>query len=524
MLSLSKKYPRIKSSHHSTTHNASSEAMPGPKMVARDRRPPNAPLAKIQKATYYFDASWHTGKTLRHATTSAASPSVELGLVPPAALLMMHTDILLWSIRPGAPDDGESKRFFMALLNLHLSSLEADEIAQFQAELKEARYDCYVTEPVIDDELYLEHGFSNGPPHVSPRTLLTTQELHQTLESLQSQTRTEEQASPRLRIPPEQAQALRDQLARGAAQWGDSQHSLRDLNDSEQALASLLDISDEIQLCLSAATGPRASSVCWSEGGLMMDRDTAETLRLDASGQRFARVQRDLLESLLLQKFYGDAGEIRHASSRQRLQVWRALEQIEGLAPTISVSAAQQQQIRELMAARGQLGRVQISPTVGAALGHGWIAPSLSLTPDQVHAKQRVGTLYMRSGGQVQPHESVINEWPIRWLSAAESEELYPAREAWHQPVAVDAVQLNLAAETVIREWKADGVRYRFAEVSADKPATGCRISVWDSVRRGMTPLVRDTFDQFNQGLPAPDSPTELWERLRSFIEWMEKI
>lgn len=130
----------------------------------------------------------------------------------------------------------------------------------------------------------------------------------------------------------------------------------------------------------------------------------------------------------------------------------------------------------------------------------------------------------MQSGFHTEPRETVINEWPIRWLTLAESERLYPAQAAWHQPVAVDALQLSLAAETLRRDWTASKVRYRFADLSTSKPATGCRVSVWESVRNGMTPAIRAVFDHYNQGLCLPDSSTELRERLRHFMGWLEKI
>jgi hypothetical protein len=262
----------------------------------------------------------------------------------------------------------------------------------------------------------------------------------------------------------------------------------------------------------------------WAEGHLLLDRSIADALKQDDSGKLFARVQRDLLENILLRRYFNDVTDIRQALPGQRRQVWRAIEQVESRAPALKLSDTLRSQICQMMAARAQLGRVQISPTIGSALGHSWIAPSLSLMPDHHQPKKMAGTCYMQSGFHVEPRDTIINEWPIRWLNLAESEQLYPAHAAWHQPVAVDALQLNLAAETLRREWGANNTRYRFADVSAAKPATGCRISVWETVRSGMAPAMREIFDRYNWGLCLPDSSTELWERLHNFMGWLEKI
>ena len=52
-------------------------------------------------------------------------------------------------------------------------------------------------------------------------------------------------------------------------------------------------------------------------------------------------------------------------------------------------------------------------------------------------------------------------------------------------------------------------------------PATGCRATVWEAVQRGMTDDALALFQHYNSGLPEPQSPTELWQRLDGLMRWM---
>ena len=73
-------------------------------------------------------------------------------------------------------------------------------------------------------------------------------------------------------------------------------------------------------------------------------------------------------------------------------------------------------------------------------------------------------------------------------------------------------------------EWKRNKIAYRFVAVAPDSPATGCRISVWATVEKGMDADTKLLFVHFNRGLALPDSTIELWERLNGFMQWLELI
>jgi hypothetical protein len=88
----------------------------------------------------------------------------------------------------------------------------------------------------------------------------------------------------------------------------------------------------------------------------------------------------------------------------------------------------------------------------------------------------------------------------------------------------VPAKALELAALQVREEWMYNGIAYRFVAVAPDSPATGCRISVWATVEKGMDADTKLLFVYFNRGLALPDSTIELWERLNGFMQWLELI
>ena len=518
MRSLSTSLSRIKlcksGSVTSVNHLASAKTpvMRHPSIPAKTAHQKN-----IQKRTYYFDTSWHTRKTFLALMNSDDKPKTECESHVTPASISEHVDTLLLSIRPGLSDDRESKRIFFKLLENHLSSFEADELDQLSQSLTGTGYECFITEPVVEGNAYREFEMAHGLLYIDQRTLMTTAEFHATLDQAISNARRKQDQLPNLQMGVSQLQNLRDLLAAGALKWQSSDRSLTCLVSISRELAASLDIRIAPTIKTSVELGTQASSVSFWCDGLVISRDVANMLSHPQSDELFARVQRDLLECLLLHKLTGGTGQAYVSSTRQRQQAWRLIERIESLPPTSVLSDSKRQALQAWINSVGTAGRAQILPTVGGYLGHASISPHLSVTPDRSMVKHIVGKKYMQGGTQLQPDESIISEWPIRWLSSAENDEDYPPSEAWQLAVPMERAHLDSAAQEIIRDWKANRTRYRFAEVRPDKPASGCRISVWAAVRRGMTPLVRECFDEFNLGLPLPDSPTELWERLTAF-------
>ncbi len=513
MLSLPKLLPRIKPGQRAgTTSKNTGRTSCTPVMRHRTRRD-----------NYYLDASWHTRKSFRALKEAAHPASEALSPKPATALLTDQVDTLLYSIRPELQDDGASKALYLTLLARQLNAMETDTLAWMAPALKEAKYECYVTETIIDDELYLDHGFSNGPPHSRQRTVLTTSEFYELLDDTLAANRSCKVATP-LTLSDDCAQNVRNQLATNTWQWQTGDKSLACLDAGLQSLAQALGIPIEAALLVSTTALAGASTVEWRDGRIVIDGAIADALQHPASDELFARVQRDMLECLLLRMLPDGLADTSRGSHALWLRLWQTIEHIESLPPSIIMSPERRQRLRESMNAAAQQGSIQIMPTVGAALGHAWIRPRLSITPEKTALGEPAGTRYMHGGGQPQPRHSTITEWPIRWLTPAEMEETHPSREAWHLKVPVAAAALESAAHELEHDWKSKNRRYRFAEVAPDKPASGCRISVWESVQRGMTPAIRECFDEFNRGLPLPGTPTELWERLRNFNRWLQQV
>jgi len=485
--------------------------------------PSGCPVMRSRRANYYLDASWHTRKSFRAIKEAAGQTSDKPGPKSDAELLTSQMDILLWSIRPELLGDAESKAMYLSLLMRHLHELDPTTLEWMASSLKEAKYECQVTETVIDDQLYIEHGFSNGPPHSRQRTVLTTSELHDTVDQVRDSAQTRK-AAPDLTLPDTVMQAARDQLAINALQWKAGDRSFACLDTLANALSTTLGAVIGAPLLISTTALPDASTVAWRDGRLVVNSATVAALQHPGSDELFARVQRDLLECLLLTTFPNRPSDTDKALQMLRGSIWEVIEQIENRPCSIIISAERRDQLRKSIAAAERHGCIQVMPTVGAALGHAWISPHLSITPDKIRSGEAVGTRYMHGGGQPQPRHSTINEWPVRWLTPQEMEEWHPSHEAWHLNLPVDAAQLASAARTTEKEWKAVGQPYRFAEVTPDKPASGCRISVWESVRRAMSPAMRECFDEFNLGLPLPETPTALWERLRNFKIWVQRV
>jgi hypothetical protein len=130
----------------------------------------------------------------------------------------------------------------------------------------------------------------------------------------------------------------------------------------------------------------------------------------------------------------------------------------------------------------------------------------------------------MHSGFHLEPGDSQIREWPAHFMSAKENEEAYPDQYAWSVRVPVNSIRLQAAAREVRREWESQGVPYRFIGTEPEMRATGCRVTVWEAVQRGMTDDALTLFQHYNSGLPEPQSPTELWQRFEGLMQWIEAV
>lgn len=502
-----------------------------PIMKSTVRTRENLTSSWCQRATYYYDASWHTGKTFRQLIktldNSQSTPGLDLklGTCSNSEFLIEQTDFFLHSLQPFVNGIEQSKEKYLALLQMHLSALDKSEVEKLSHHLRQLNYNCQITESTIDDQMYLEYGFCNGSPHTKKNILLSTAEFFQLLASLHQSNQSKELCSTNAPdITPAHAQSMRNQLSSCVSDWIDSDKSL----DSILRIARHLEwvVLGEISLenvdVYSDDPGP--GKVIQIDNKLLVDFISMYEVRHKNNESVFAVILRDLLEIFLTKKIINPLIQVSDLSAAQRKRVWSAIEKITVLAPDSLPFAPFRSHIKTLLSSSPCFGKIHIMPASGVALGHAWITPALSVIPDQQKLGVAVGACYLHSGARLTAGISVINEWPIHWLTKTESEQLYPSRRAFHLPVPVAAPKLELAAQELVDEWKRADLPYRFVSVGPESPATGCRISVWHAVEKAMDANTKLLFAGFNRGLPLPDSTIELWERLNGFMQWLTLI
>ncbi len=484
-------------------------AMPTLQNRAGLRRPES--WCRQQRAHYYFDAGQQTAKTLRVLLSEIAAGGNRLGLQTSSQLLAQSMEGLLQSICPQIEDDASSRHYFLSLLQMHLSGLSAGELQQLTQGLRSAQFSDYVVESVM------EEGLASRAPDCRTRTLLHAGELFTLLENFRQNALRNQVAVTKLDA--DIAKAVRVALAASARDWRQSSHSLADVSQAARDLAAALSLPPLPDKLVSASLTSHASMLALYKTQLCIEPAVAACLAHDHEGKLFANLLRDMLELLLTKKLFDQ--EALTPSQSRTLQA--AIDQIIDHTPPDSDTRLKAQ-AHLLWAGAARFGRMQILPTKGVALGHAWIAPSLSLTPDTSLMGKAIGQRFMHSGFQLNPGLSTIREWPLKFLSAAENEELYPAHFAWHLPVPVDLLRLQQAAADITQDWQERGLPYRFIGTRPGMDATGCRITVWQAIQRGLDTNARALFDHYNCGLPEPESPTELWLRMDGLMRWLEEL
>lgn len=501
--------------------NAGAERPCAPRMRSSNRS--STPAGWNARATYYFDAAWHTSQTLRHLMKAALADET-LGLRKPPELLALTMAVMLDSICPGLQDDAESLQWFHRLLRMHLSGLTVGELDRLKQLLKAERFDHVVIESVIDDVMVAEHGFANGPPHCRQRTLMFAKDLHHALDEAR-QTSAENETLPAQdrRLTPAQAQQARNVLAALAGRHARGSVTLTALacaaNELAQATGTLL----KTELAVAAEPLPPASGVSWQDGQLIVDLRLLATLVETRDGKLNASLLRDLLELLLAHKLFGSPIDLMNLPVAQRALLQREVEHVLSRPPTLDDCAMFARAVA-VLSQRASFGTMQVFPTAGALLGHAWISPVLSVVPDKSRKGTDAGKRFMRSGLRLEPVQCTVNEWDIRWLNPRENDEMYPAAQAWHLPVPAHWLKLQQAAEDTRQEWQSKKLPYRFIGTAPGMPSTGCRATVWHAVQRAMDDDTRSLFEHFARGLPEPESPTELALRMGQFMQWLNEL
>ena len=495
-----------------------------PSLLNRSTSPAPADWSTRQKRSYYFDAAHHTALTLRELLRASQPGSDQLGVRPNSDLLNDAMQALVESVCPRLEDDYESRAFFNELLSMHLSGLSATELSALSSFLKAAGFSGVATESVWSDAVYEDFGFANGPPATRQRTLMLPQDWKYLIDHV-----TDEVAASEKKLSPgslpnlAEARFTRHGLAYAAQAWAVSDKSMTTFGQLCHDLCGALGLSNGPAEVTAAGTCSPASTVNWHGDRLQLDARAYKALQDDPDGRVFSEVLRDVLEAVMARRVFGPNGHPQRLSPANLMLLHRAIDEVAAQPPCVP-STAMCDAARHLLSQSARFGKVQVMPLTGVALGHVWIGNALSVVPDRTRPSTEVGTRYIRPGGRLEADACSVREWPIRWLTPRENEDLYPPAHAWHITVPVPALKLQQSAAQVAKDWKEKDLPYRFIGTQAGMPSQGCRASVLKAVEQGMDDEARALFAHFNAGLPEPDSPTEVALRMNRFMQWIRQL
>ena len=471
-------------------------------------------------ATHYFDASAHSAMTLRTVLNAHQALGQVLGKSD-EKLMVDAVNTLVSATCPHGDMDSESHAYFSMLLNMHLSGLEPEELKSLARALKAAGYDKVSDVAALQLDIYDEFGFVSGKPQ--DVATLPSDWHHLLDEAIQHAAAIARR--PLAGPPPGEAEgrAARQCLLDAALHWPVGSQSMPDIVGIAQQLSDAIGLSPAPRVGCSAKITQRGSMLDWKDDTLLIDKNAFRALADDPDGKQFAHVLRDLLELLIARKMFGEGAHPSRLCAPDRSRLQKAMNEVLNASPAAPEAALRQAATR-VLADAGGMGKVQVLPTIGVAIGHAWAGAALSVVPDKSKPPVSIGTRYMHPGFQLEPDDCRVMQWPIRWLDANENAKLFPDEHAWHVTVPVDSKRLEQAATEVAQQWKAEAKPYRFVGTSPDMPSTGCRASVLQAIEKGMDDDARALFNYFNAGLSEPESPTELAIRMNHFMRWLQTV
>lgn len=468
------------------------------------------PWPRTASATHYFDASSQSALTLR-TVMDVRQPRGE-------SLLVDAVNTLVSATCPQSGMDSESHAYFSLLLNMHLAGLEPEELKRLAKSLKSAGYDSVSDSAAQQADRYDESGLVSDRPQ--DRASLPA-DWHQLIDEAIDHSAAIARR-PLAGKPPgsTEARAARQCLLDAALQWPVSGQSMTDIVVIAQRLSDALGLSLAPQVGCSGKLLQRGSVFDWTDDTLVIDKSAFRALAEDSSGKCFPDVLRDLLELLLTRKMFGEAAHPSRLCAPDRTRLNRAMQAVLQADP-VAPGVVLQQAAARLLANAGTLGKVQVLPTVGVALGHAAMGPALSVAPDLSKPPLGIGTRYLHPGFRLEPDDCEVRQWPTRWLDANEHATLLPESRAWQVTVPVERGRLEEAARHVADLWKQEARPYRFIGTAPGMPATDSRASVLQAIEHGMDDEARALFAYFNAGLPEPESTTELAVRMNGFMRWL---
>lgn len=514
---------RFSSTAHNGRHTTKSALQHNrtPALLQRPAATPPVPWAQQHKASHYFDASEQSALTLRTVLRAHHEPGPMLGRIPDEQLMIGAVNTLVASTCPQGGEDSESHAYFALLLNMHLSGLEPEELKSLARALKASGYDSISDKAVLQDEIYDEFGFASGRPQDVPT--LPSDWHHLLDDAIEHSAAIARRPLPGSLLTEQQVRAARQCLNDAALRWPDCSQSMTDIVKIAQQMSEAIGLSPAPRVGSAVRPVQRGSLVDWKEDCLLVDLNAFRALIDDADGKLLGELLRDLTELLVTRKMFGEPAHPSRLCAADRTRMLKALQQVLSALPPAPEAALRASAAR-VVAGIGAMGKVQVMPTIGVALGHAWVGPQLSILPDKSQPPVNIGSRYMHPGFRLDPDDCQVRQWPVRWLDAKEHAAMFPDEHAWQVTVPVERERLKQAATRVARQWKDQDLPYRFIGTAHGMASTGCRASVLKAIESGMDEEAAVLFRVFNAGLADPASPTELALRMHGFMDWLQAI
>ncbi len=495
-----------------------------PRCQSRSPVTPPVPWPAPPSRSYFFNAPHQTSLTLRALLRASKPGSEPLGLKSANEFLGDAMNSLASSICPQMDDSYQSRCFFENLMSIHLSGLNTEELQLLIRSAKTAGCDGLVTEAMLTDRMFEKFAFANGPLTKQQRLLMVPEKWTQLVDHLCQMVKASNDRLPPGSLPDaDERRNTRHQLAHAARWWEASDHSLNTLRCICHELCVALGLPEGPADIVIVSEQSGGSLIDWRGSDMQLNGKVFGAIRQDANGSLFSELMRDVIEAALIRRIAGPDVSCLAIQPDALMLVYRTIDDIVSEPPAMPSPHLRDAAAR-LVEQSGQLGAVQILPTIGVSTGHAWIGNALSVVPDRTRQAASVGSRHMWPGYSLSPEISMVREWPIRWMTSKENEDLYPASHAWHISVPVTAPRLQESALQVAQAWKNEGKRYRFIGAEPGMKSQGCRASVMAAVTQGMDGEARALFEHFNAGLAEPDSPTEIALRMNRFMQWAREL
>lgn len=489
---------------------------------------------RLSRAHYFYDAAHQTSKgfelLMNDILLAVSEP--ERKQISQSIVQMAMT--LFASVHRHSDNNMSEPGHLQDLARMHLGGLDQRMIAALERVLLDSGFSIKMVESVLDDEMMLEYGFSNGPPSYRTRSVMETEDVYVLLREIGKSKAAPASAAARANQFDRQlfcAKKIRQWITDMADCWSMTS-GCRTIAFFDDVVRQLFEIMNLPPAAVALKTGPigvYGSTVAFGKEIVTIDSGASESLFATRHPNSFATVLKDLVEAAMIIKLFGrQSTELLGTScltDGQQALLRRRLDQVYDKTWPESVSPEQREMAARVLEHRAHFGEVKIIPGSGVSLGHSWIAPHLSVIADKLPEKCRtIGVHYIRPGYSRSASATGIKEYPALFLNENQHEGVYGGQSAMSATVPVDRQALDIAAKSTVGELQEKAVPFVFSGANPALPGNTCRTSVWSATGKGMQPEARLLFDRFNCGLPDPVSCTELLIRLRGFMRWLEHI